>query len=61
MEALRKAFDATMADPDYQAEVKKAALDVSPRTGEQVTTLLRRVLEAPQEVQDKARWGVTFP
>ena len=61
VEALRKAFDATMADPEYQAEVKKASLDVSPRTGEQVTQLLRRVLEAPKEVQDKARWSITFP
>jgi tripartite-type tricarboxylate transporter receptor subunit TctC len=61
VEALRKAFDATMADPEYQAEVKKAALDVSPRTGAQVTELLRRVLEAPQDVQDKARWSITYP
>jgi tripartite-type tricarboxylate transporter receptor subunit TctC len=61
VEALRKAFDATMADPEYQAEVKKAALDVSPRTGEQVTQLLRRVLEAPQDVQDKARWSISYP
>lgn len=59
--ALRKAFDATMADKEYIEEVEKARLDVSPRTGQQVYDLLRRVLEAPKEVQDRARWSITSP
>lgn len=57
--ALRKAFDATMADKEYIEEVEKARLDVSPRTGQQVHDLLRRVLEAPKDVQDRARWSIT--
>lgn len=59
--ALRKAFDATMADKDYADEVVKARLEVSPRTGQQVHELLRRVLEAPKDVQERARWGITLP
>ena len=59
--ALRKAFDATMADKDYIEEVEKARLEVSPRTGQQVHDLLRRVLEAPKEVQERARWSITHP
>jgi tripartite-type tricarboxylate transporter receptor subunit TctC len=57
--ALRKAFEATMQDPDYVAEIKKARLDVSPRTGDEVKELLRRVLEAPKDVQERARWSIT--
>ncbi len=59
--ALRKAFEATMKDPDYVAEIKKARLDVSPRSGDEVKDLLRRVLEAPKDVQDRARWSITSP
>ncbi len=59
--ALRKAFDATMADKEYIQEVEKARLDVSPRTGQQVHELLRRVLEAPKDVQERARWSITSP
>jgi tripartite-type tricarboxylate transporter receptor subunit TctC len=58
--ALRTAFDATMKDKDYVEEVEKARLEVSPRTGAQVQELLRRVLEAPKEVQERARWGITL-
>ncbi len=58
--ALRSAFDATMQDKDYIDEVVKARLEVSPRTGAQVHELLRRVLEAPKEVQERARWSITL-
>jgi tripartite-type tricarboxylate transporter receptor subunit TctC len=56
---LRKAFDQTMADKDYIAAIKKAKLDVSPRTGQEVAELLRKVIEAPKAVQDKARWAIS--
>jgi tripartite-type tricarboxylate transporter receptor subunit TctC len=59
--ALRKAFDATMADKEYAEEIVKARLEVSPRTGQQVQDLLRRVLEAPKDVQERARWSITHP
>ena len=59
VEILRKAFDATMKDPAYVADIKKAKLDVSPRTGEQVAKLLSNVLQAPKEVQQKARWAIS--
>jgi tripartite-type tricarboxylate transporter receptor subunit TctC len=58
VEALRKAFDATMKDKDYIAEIEKAKLDVSPRTGQEVGELLRKVLLAPKDVQARARWSI---
>ena len=57
--AIRTAFDATMKDKDYIDEVEKARLEVSPRTGAEVRELLRRVLEAPKDVQERARWSIT--
>ncbi len=57
--ALRKAFEATMKDKDYVAAITKAKLDVSPRTGDEVAALLRKVIKAPKAVQDKARWAIS--
>lgn len=55
---LRAAFDATMKDKAYDDEIKKAKLDNSPITGQEVEKRLRKVLEAPKEVQARARWGI---
>lgn len=53
--ALRKAFDATMKDPEFVADMEKSKLDVAPITGEQVAKLVRGIIEAPKAVQEKAR------
>jgi tripartite-type tricarboxylate transporter receptor subunit TctC len=42
--ALRKAFDATMADAAYQAQVKDRKLDLQPETGAEVAELVRGTL-----------------
>lgn len=57
--ALRSAFDATMNDKEYIEEIDRAKLDNTPRTGQQVHELLRRVLEAPKDVQARARWAIS--
>lgn len=59
--ALRTAFDATMKDKDYDEEITKAKLDNSPITGQQVEAKLRKVITAPKQVQDRARWGISTP
>jgi tripartite-type tricarboxylate transporter receptor subunit TctC len=41
--ALREAFAATMADPDFIAEAKSQQLDVDPVTGADVAALIREV------------------
>src|ERR1700676_2746681 len=38
---LREAFDATMKDSDFLAEMKKLALDVRPQSGAKVEQLVR--------------------
>ncbi len=59
--ALRAAFDATMKDKEYDEEIKKAKLDNAPITGQELEAKLRKVITAPKEVQDKARWGISTP
>lgn len=50
VEALRRAFDATMKDPEFLAEAEKAKLDVSPMRGEEIGPLVAKVLATPPEI-----------
>ena len=53
--ALRTAFDATMKDPAFQAELKKQKLELSPMGGKRIHELLMKIFDAPKAVQEKAR------
>ena len=54
--ALRKAFAATMADPDFLAEGEPMGLGVNaPRTGEQMQEVMERVYRSPPRVVDRLR------
>ena len=48
LNALRRAFDATVKDPDFVAFAAKAKLDVEPSTGEQTADFLRRAVPPPR-------------
>ena len=47
---LRDAFDATMADPDFLAEMKKLALEVRPQPGAKLEQLVREIYAYPADV-----------
>jgi tripartite-type tricarboxylate transporter receptor subunit TctC len=51
---LRRAFDATMNDPELRSEAAKMNLAVDPSTGEQVAALLRQIYATPKAVVEKA-------
>jgi tripartite-type tricarboxylate transporter receptor subunit TctC len=53
--ALRKAFTATMEDPDYIAEMKKRNLNIEPMTGEEVQKLVEDIVATPKELVDQAK------
>jgi tripartite-type tricarboxylate transporter receptor subunit TctC len=55
VQALRRAFDATMKDPAYLAEAEKLKIDVDPLTGEQVAELVAKVNATPAETVAKVR------
>ncbi len=52
--ALRRAFDATMADPEFLAEAQKALLEIEPLTGEDIDRLLARAWSAPRDIVARA-------
>jgi tripartite-type tricarboxylate transporter receptor subunit TctC len=49
VDALRRAFDATMKDPAYLAEADKLKIEVEPLTGEQVAALVEQVSRTPAD------------
>lgn len=51
---LRKAFEATMKDADFQADAKKLNIDVEPVTGEVMQALVARVSTFERAVVDRA-------
>jgi tripartite-type tricarboxylate transporter receptor subunit TctC len=54
VDLLRRAFDATMADPELRADAGKINLAVEPSSGEQVAALLRRIYATPKAVVERA-------
>ena len=59
--ALRAAFDATMADPRYIADVRRLGLDVNPLDGETVTRLIGEIQATPEPVIARLRELLTQP
>jgi tripartite-type tricarboxylate transporter receptor subunit TctC len=53
--ALQKAFDATMADPGFLEEAKKAAIDVRPLKAAQLQAILDDIMSSPPELLVKAK------
>ena len=51
--ALRKAFDATMTDPQVIEESRKARRDLSPVRGEEVQKVVEEVLRTPRAVVER--------
>ena len=58
VQALRRAFDATMKDPEFLADAKKLSLEIDPITGEQAQELIARVLETPQPIAERVRKAI---
>ena len=53
--ALRRAFDATMKDPAFAAELEKQGGDLSPLPGEELQKLVREVADLPPNLAAKAK------
>jgi tripartite-type tricarboxylate transporter receptor subunit TctC len=51
--ALRAAYAATLADPDFLDETKKLNMETRPQTGAQVDALVKAVAATPQPIIDK--------
>ena len=54
VQALRRAYDATMKDPAFLEEAKLRKMEVDPRTGEHVEGVIRAIASLPDELKAKA-------
>jgi hypothetical protein len=59
--ALRKAFDATMADAAFLAEAKQLGLDMQPMSAEAVVAIVLATINAPPDVMAKAKVAIETP
>jgi tripartite-type tricarboxylate transporter receptor subunit TctC len=50
VQALRRAFDATMKDKDLLADAEKQGLEANPATGEEAQEMLKKVYATPKEI-----------
>ena len=53
--ALRRAFDATMKDPEFLGDAARQNLEVEPVSGVEVGAIVRRAYDSPPEVIARAR------
>src|SRR5262245_34512366 len=58
VDAIRRAFDATMKDPVYLAEADKLKIEVDPLTGEQVAALIEQIYRTPADTVARVRAGM---
>jgi tripartite-type tricarboxylate transporter receptor subunit TctC len=56
--ALRRAFDATLADPAFREEATRQRLDIDGKSGEELERLVRNLLETPAPVLDRVRHAI---
>jgi tripartite-type tricarboxylate transporter receptor subunit TctC len=52
--ALRRAFDATLADGEFRSDADKAQLEIEPLTAAEIETLLATAYGAPKTIVQKA-------
>jgi len=55
VEALRRAFDATMKDAGFAAEAEKIGFAVDPLTGEEVQSAVAALADTPADVVARVR------
>ena len=53
--ALRKAFEATVRDPDFIATAKKENMEIRPQSADVLTRVILGILNAPQDVRDRMK------
>lgn len=55
IEALRKAFDETMADPEFIAHMKELKSDLDPVDSDRIDAVVKTLYDTPESVLDKVR------
>jgi hypothetical protein len=55
LQALRRAYDATMRDPQFLADAEKAKMDISAMTGEESQNIADQIVNTPPAVIARAK------
>ena len=55
VDAIRKAFDQTMKDPEYLAECEKFKIDIEPLSGVEIAELLQKIYKTPADTVERVR------
>ncbi len=55
VEALRRAFDRMVADPEFKAEFDRAKVELNPRSGEQLQQLVQELVSMPADILAKVK------
>ena len=55
VDAIRRAFDATMKDKEFLAEADKLKIEIDPLAGEQVAALIEQIYKTPAETVARVR------
>ena len=61
IEALRRAFEATMHDPDFVADAAQLQLELSPMRGEGLQALVAKLARTPPEIVARVRAALEGP
>jgi hypothetical protein len=61
VEAMRRAFDATMKDPAFLADAEKQQLEISPMTGEALQMLIGELAQTPPAIAQRVRSALEAP
>jgi tripartite-type tricarboxylate transporter receptor subunit TctC len=61
VQALRRAFDATVNDPQFRDEAKRMGFDITLRTGEELQALVQAAKETPAEIIERVAKLVQAP
>ncbi len=56
LEILRRAFKATLADPEFQAQANKSKLDITYVSGEEIDRIVAEVLSISQRVKENLQF-----
>lgn len=59
VDAVRRAFDAMLANMAFQEDARKSGMLIDPRSHAQIETMLKRISATPQDVIELARKAVT--
>ena len=58
---LQHAFDATLKDADFVAEIGKPKIGVDPMSGEEVAAIVRQTIDASPDIVAKTKAAVASP